>query len=151
MYSTLNVFNVTFICVARKVSSGWRYCPPNELPNPVKGKSACSCTSTPSQIFMVWCLIKHRDNSVFTCLVFLIACDIRIPSHEHFFEIKKLLLIRPYAVFYIKRKNINFNITILLIPMSWNWSLPFGFSDQNPVGISHPNHACYMLPRKYRN
>jgi hypothetical protein len=32
------------------------------------------------------------------------------------------------------------------MPKPSKWSLPFKFSDQSYVYISHLSHACYMLP-----
>jgi len=37
------------------------------------------------------------------------------------------------------------NIILQTMPMSSEWSLPFRFSDQNFLRISHLTHACYML------
>jgi len=37
------------------------------------------------------------------------------------------------------------NIILPFIPRTSEWSLPFRFSDQNVVCISHLSHACYML------
>jgi hypothetical protein len=31
-----------------------------------KSKNECGYTSTPQYAFMVWCLVKHRDNLTFT-------------------------------------------------------------------------------------
>jgi hypothetical protein len=39
---------------------------------------------------------------------------------------------------------IHSNVTILNMPRSSEWSLPFTFSDQNCLWISHVSHACYM-------
>jgi hypothetical protein len=35
-------------------------------PSSAKVKNAWSYTSTPQYVFMVWCLVKHRDNFIFT-------------------------------------------------------------------------------------
>jgi hypothetical protein len=35
-------------------------------PSSAEVKNAWSCTSTPQYVFMVWCLVKCRDNFTFT-------------------------------------------------------------------------------------
>jgi hypothetical protein len=38
----------------------------NSPPSSAEVKNAWSYTSTPQYVFMVWCLVKHRDSFTFT-------------------------------------------------------------------------------------
>jgi hypothetical protein len=61
-------------------------------PSSAKVKNAWSYTSTPKYVFMVWCLVKHRDNFTFTFTV-PAASPYRVKNlkesrhHKHFSEL----------------------------------------------------------------
>jgi hypothetical protein len=44
-------------------------------PSSVEIKDAWSCTSTPPYTFMVWYLVKHRDNFTFTLVSYFFALE----------------------------------------------------------------------------
>jgi len=42
----------------------------HSLPYNAEVKNAWSHTSTPSYVFMIWCLLKHRGNFIFTYRIY---------------------------------------------------------------------------------
>jgi hypothetical protein len=46
-------------------------------PSSAEINNAWKCTSTPQYVFMVWCLVKHRDNFIFTFYVSLVLICVR--------------------------------------------------------------------------
>jgi hypothetical protein len=54
-------------------------------PSSAEVKNAWSCTSTPQYVFMVWCLVEHRDNfchylCAFNCRS---SCAVFVKQHSY--------------------------------------------------------------------
>jgi hypothetical protein len=70
-------------------------------------KNAWSYTSTPQYVFMVWCLVKHRDNFTFTIIIIIIIIISSFLSFQTFLRKKCLnvLLKRDFLDHQLRGRN----------------------------------------------